>query len=67
MKGMNIHNKEILLSQFADDTTLCLDDSEESFYESVQALKKYALLSGLKVNMRIVVSTGSRKWSQVCF
>ena len=33
IKGMNIHNKEILLSQFADDTTLCLDGSEESFYE----------------------------------
>ena len=31
IKGMNIHNKEVLLSQFADDATLCLDGSEESF------------------------------------
>ena len=31
IKGMNINNKEVLLSRFAYDTTLCLDGSEESF------------------------------------
>ena len=41
---MNINNKEVLLWQFADGTTLCLDGSEESFYESIQTLKKYALI-----------------------
>ena len=40
----------VLLSQFADDTTLCLDGSEESFKESIQTLKKSALFSGLKLN-----------------
>ena len=37
IKGMNINNKDVLLSQFADDTTLCLDGSEESFYESIDS------------------------------
>ena len=63
IKGMNINNKEVLLSQFADDTILCLDGSKESFYECIQTLKKYALISGLKVNdeKTQVVWTGSRK------
>ena len=68
IKGMNINNKDVLLSQFADDTTLCLDSSEESFYESIQTLK-HALISGLKVNDKKtqVVWIGSRKKSQVRF
>ena len=32
IKGMNINNKDVLLSQFADDTTLCLDGIEQSLY-----------------------------------
>ena len=63
IKCMNINNKEVLLAQFANDITLCLDGSKESFYESIQTLKKYALISGLKVNDKKtqVVWTGSRK------
>ena len=62
IKGMNINNKDALLSHFADDTALCLDGSEESFYESTETLKKYALISGLKVNdeKTQVVCIGSR-------
>ena len=69
IKGMNINNKEVLLLQFADDTTLCLDGSEESFYKSIQTLTKYALISGLNVSdeKTQVVWTGSRKKSQVRF
>ena len=66
---MGINNKEVLLSKFADETTLCLDGSEESFYKSIQTLKKYALISELKVKIdKIqVVWIGSRKKSQVRF
>ena len=39
----------VLLLQFADDSTLCLDGSEKSFKESVQTLEKFALFSGLKI------------------
>ena len=66
IKGMNKNNKEILLSQFADDTTLCLDG--RSFYESIQTLKKYALIFGFKVydEKTQVVWTGSRKKGHRC-
>ena len=47
---MNINNKEVLLSQFADNITLCLYGKEESFNESVQSLRKIAIISGLKMN-----------------
>ena len=59
----------VLLSQFADDTTLCLDGSEESFKESIQTLKKFALFSGLKLNndKTQVVWIGSKKNSKVRF
>lgn len=41
---------EVLLSQFEDDTTLCLDSSEESFNKSIQTNKKFAFISRLKMN-----------------
>ena len=57
----------MLLSQFADDTTLCLDGSEESFKESIQTLKKFAFFCGLKLNndKTQVVWIGSKKNSKV--
>ena len=59
----------VLLSQFADDTTLCLDGSEESFKESIPTLKKFALFSGLKLNndKTQVVWVGSKMNSKVRF
>ena len=47
---MNINNKEVLLSQFADNITLCLDGKEESFNENAHSLRKIAIISGLKIN-----------------
>ena len=49
-KGITINNKEVILSQFADDTPLCLDGSEESFKDSIRILRDFALISGLKRN-----------------
>ena len=43
IKGIYIQDKEIRLSQFADDTNLTLDGSEDS-------LKLNADISGLKIN-----------------
>ena len=59
----------MLLSHFADDTTLCLDGSEESFQESIQTLKKFALFSGLELNNDKTqdVWIGSKKNSKVRF
>ena len=39
----------VLLSQFADDTTLYLDVKEESFRESVNVPVRFASMSGLKI------------------
>ena len=63
IKGLKLNNFEYKLSQFADDTALCLDGSEESFTEAIQILQFYADLSGLKMNYEKtqVVWIGCRK------
>ena len=63
IKGIKLKEREALLSQFADDTTLCLDGSEESFKEAINILKIFSQISGLKMNndKTIAVWIGSRK------
>jgi exonuclease III len=67
IKGINIKGKECLLSQFADDTTLCLDGSEKSFNETMSVLSKFTRISGLKVNIdkTQIVWIGSMKGSDI--
>ena len=50
IKGITLRDKDVLLSLFADDTTLYLDGSEESFTESIKMLDIFSKISGLKVN-----------------
>ena len=50
IKGIKMHEKDIMLSQFADDTALYLDGSEQSFVEAVRLLKQFANMSGLNIN-----------------
>ena len=50
IKGVQIGNVEHILSQFADDTTIILDGSEQSLEMSFFTLNLFAMLSGLKVN-----------------
>ena len=50
IKGIKINEQDILLSQFADDTTLSLDGSEESLRECIETLTAFTLMSGLKMN-----------------
>jgi hypothetical protein len=50
IKGIQVREEEILLSQFADDTSLCLDGSEESFCEAIRVLETFTAMSGLKMN-----------------
>lgn len=65
IKGIKLREKETLLSQFADDTTLFLDGSERSFTHAIQTIKKFADISGLKMNYdkTQVVWIGNRKHS----
>ena len=50
IKGIEIAGIEYLLSQFADDTTILLDGSENSLNEALKILNMFALASGLKLN-----------------
>ena len=50
IKGIKTRGNEILLSLFADDTTLFLDGSEESFQAAIQTLDSFSEISGLKIN-----------------
>ena len=51
VKGITVNDKEFLASQYADDTTLILDGSEESLKTCLSILKFYADTSGLHINM----------------
>ena len=50
IKGITLREKEILLSLFADDTTLFLDGTEQSFREAIKMLDTFSAMSGLNVN-----------------
>ena len=48
IKGIVINNKEMKISQYADDTYILLDGTEQSLRENHQILSKFYNLSGLK-------------------
>ena len=50
IKGIVINNIEMKISQYADDTQILLDGTEQSLRESLQILKFFNNLSGLKIN-----------------
>ena len=66
IKGININNQDIKLSQFADDTTLILDGTESSLNSSLNEISFYGTLSGLKINIdkTHVIWIGSKKYSK---
>ena len=43
---------EYILSQFADDTTIILDGSQQSLEIAISILNLFAGMSGLKVNQK---------------
>ena len=51
IKGIKVGNKEFVISQYADDTSLILDGTEISLKYALLTLKFYAKISGLGVNM----------------
>ena len=50
IKGYSLFEKEIKISQLADDTSLFLDGSQESFEYCVRTILEYAKYSGLAMN-----------------
>ena len=51
VKGININKKELLLSQYANDTQIFLDGSERSLREALSILDRFYAISGLKINV----------------
>ena len=50
IRGITVKDKEIKLCQYADDTTLILDGSEESLLESLKIIEHFGNISGLRLN-----------------
>lgn len=65
IKGIRIGNNELRISQYADDTSIMLDGSENSLKTCIKILQFYADTSGLCVNIdkTQVVWIGSKKTS----
>ena len=63
INGLKLKNEISLISQFADDTALALDGSEQSFTESMNILNIFADISGLKINIEKtqIVWLGNRR------
>ena len=66
IKGIRIQGTEYIVSQYADDTSLTLDGSQESLLNTMKVLKFYGNISGLNVNTdkTKVIWFGSMKNSQ---
>ena len=69
IKGITVREKEYLLSQFADDTMLCLDGNEKSFRATIETLDKFSEISGLLINNEKtqILWIGSRMNSKLKF
>ena len=69
INGIKIGDVEYLLSQFADDTTIILDGSQQSLETAISILNLFASMSGLKVNnsKTRAVWIGCRKFSGETF
>ena len=69
IQGLNTENCPILISQYADDTSLMLDGTETSLRESIDELDKFAKISGLKINLTKtqIIWIGSKKYSTDTF
>ena len=50
IKGIDINQYEHKLTQFADDTTLIMDGSQDSLQASLNTLEIFGSISGLKIN-----------------
>ena len=69
IKGIVINDKEQIISQFADDTTLILDGSQKSLISALETLEYYAQISGLRIyNSKTKIAwIGSKKYSKAVY
>ena len=65
IRGIDIDEEEFLLTQFADDTTLILNGSNESLDAALRELYLFSKISGLRINYSKtqIIWIGSKKYS----
>lgn len=51
INGIKINDSEFLLSQYADDSSLTLDDNPESLEQTLYILHKFSQCAGLRANL----------------
>ena len=56
IKGIEIDGTEYLNSLYADDSSLFLEDDENTFYCCMRTLKEFEKCSGLKVNLQKTIA-----------
>ena len=70
IKGINLNGKESKLSQYADDTPMFLDGTEDSLKEALEILNSFYIMSGLRINVEktraIWIGSLSNSVRQVC-
>ena len=70
IKGIKINDKEYRLSQYADDTQIFLDGTEESLRSTLSILTAFYSMSGIKINVEKTkaIWIGSLSYSnrQIC-
>ena len=52
IKGITVNGSEVIISQYADDTTLILDGSRRSLTTSLKVLDLFSEISGLRLNRK---------------
>lgn len=67
IRGIGVGDKEFVISQYADDTSLILDGTQQSLMNALLELKFYASISGLEVNAEKtkVIWIGSMRGSNI--
>ena len=65
IKGIEINNNTYVISQYADDTVIILDGTENSLRALVKELEEFYTMSGLKINKSKtqLVWIGEKKYS----
>ena len=53
INGIKIDNSEYLLSQFKDDPSLIIDDSEKSLYRFLNVLEKYSECASSLLSLKL--------------
>ena len=51
IKGIMINKEEYLMSQYADDTLVILDGTEQSLQHCIEEINNFYMLSGLTINL----------------